>query len=162
MRYCSKNTYNGQAGMCIPFEKEGSHCYPMGQTDLFDAKIDESIKCADIFLQGGNVVLADMPSAAGGAQCSNGICRFCATLQQDCATGRKGPRSCVFPGKLTTLQQAPWEQPMYQMNPDWVWLAIFFPFILCMCCTLCLLLCKNKIPIIGKGRESYDQLLPKT
>jgi len=133
----------------------------MNGNDLMDPKISEEIKCADIFLQGGNVVLADKPSAAGGAQCTDGICRPCASGNDDCQSGRGAPRACAYPGKLTTILQAPWEQPNYQQNPDWVWLAIFFPFILCMCCTLCLLLCKNKIPIIGKNKENYDRLMPK-
>jgi len=132
----------------------------MNQQDLFDSKINDDMKCADTFSQGGNIVLADMPTAAGGAACIGGTCRVCSDIGEACGTGRGSPRACVLPGKLTSLSKANWQQPMYQQNPDWVWMAIFFPFILCMCCTLCLLLCKNKLPIIGKGGDNYDRLLP--
>jgi len=159
-KYCSQNTWQNTAGMCISFAKEGSSCYPMNNQDMFDPKIGDAMKCADIFTQGGNIVLAGQPSAAGGAQCVSGTCRICAAGNMGCQNGNGPPRVCVYPGKLTTIEKANWAQPVYQTHPDWVWLAIFFPFILCMCCTLCLMLCKHKLPIIGKD-GNYDRLLPK-
>jgi hypothetical protein len=40
-------------------------------------------------------------------------------------------------------------QAEYYENPQWVWMAIYFPFFMILLCLLCCNLIKNKIPFLA-------------
>jgi len=139
----------------------------MSENLLKDATIQDTYKCADVVRKGGQVVWLDGPRDPSNGnsflpQCINGVCRYCVPFNSPsdqpndvyCTSGMNEARVCAIPGVFTSAVGPAWNSGQYYQNPTWVWLAIYFPFLIIGLVTLCLILWKNKLPVVGKGTYS--------
>jgi hypothetical protein len=183
--YCSRDVWNRRAGKCQSFKAEGKTCVRMTSTELADSTISSKYKCADIVEKGGQVVLVDKTGI-----CLDSVCRACNPYTKDsitCSDGGLGsPRVCAHPGTfiflfilyefVTSFYQeylvmflgiwvSPnhllWRNIEYGEEPTYVWLAIYFPFMLCGLLCLCVICMKEtgKVTLHLK-RAHYERIGP--
>jgi len=131
-QFCSDDTTGGSAGSCIDFAPSGKSCAPVSTAQQTDSSVDGSVKCSMTWQPP-----APLPMAINylGA-CIEGTCRMCSVYSSECAGGEYlGPsRTCVFPGVWQTYHSEAWSPGAYFEEPIRVWLAVFFVFIVFMCC----------------------------
>jgi len=155
-QYCSVDVWNGKAGYCQNFKKAGSSCIPMDDTRKRNSKIENKWKCGDIIMKGGEIVGIDGPRVGGGPACIDSVCRACSPSALGGSSvvcqsgGMSKPRVCALPGTFVEANAYFWRSAEYGENPTWVWLAIYFPFMICGLCCLCILICKKNIPGLGR------------
>jgi len=143
-KFCSNNSYGGKAGSCVKFEAEERDCVSMVSADLLDASIPDTFKCGDVVRSDNRIVMVSRPS---GSACVEGICRACNPYSSThiCADGRVSARGCAIPGVVTNLNGLRWASGEYYQDPAIVWQAIFFPLLIIIVVTQCLMLWKERL-----------------
>jgi len=126
--YCSSQP--GQVGTCQSFSPAGSSCVPLTQQQLIDSDYPSDWKCAVVY-SSNQVFQLDQAGA-----CIEKTCQYCDYLSfsagfQSCAPGEgtAGEKYCQYPGKLVRGHTYYWTEGIYHEIPDFVWWAIFFPFV---------------------------------
>ena len=128
-QFCSEDPNHW--GTCTEFSREGNDCRSLTQKQITNSTFPDSWKCAITFENAQGQLMIDQQGA-----CIEGTCKYCDFRgnggMPGCGTtsGLKAPRTCVYPGYLTTPHTAPWTPGVYYETPENVWWAVFFCFLI--------------------------------
>ena len=131
--YCSSKP--GDIGDCKEFDIEGNDCRPLRGAQLSNPDFPSDWKCAITYSDSNAVNTSTNLNVDVVGTCIEGVCRYCDYRgnggMPGCAvdSGLMTERTCVYPGKLVNTHGAAWTPGEYYENPEFVWWAIFFCFL---------------------------------